>query len=176
VHWFVEFQPKGADSWNSTSPAVWQDLVLLVAGPGPGSLCLRVKPDGGYEEVWKERRAALDSQFNTVIPLEGFAYGFTSKWNRQAQFRCIDLRTGQMQWEFPSQIGRGSALAVAGRIMLWGEEGHLACLDADPRELHVRSLTPEPLLGAPCFSAPVLHRGLLYLRNEGTLVCLSLRK
>ena len=38
-------------------------------------------------------------------------------------------------------------------------------------------VTSESLLdGQECFTSPALHRGLLYLRADKTLLCLDLRR
>jgi outer membrane protein assembly factor BamB len=174
IYWSIPFRPRAPDTVNATSPLVAGDLVLMVSGPGPGSLCLRILPDGNYQEVWSDRRV-LDSQFNSLIPSAGFVYGYSSKRQDGATFRCVDLHTGELRWKWASPLARGSAVAAHGRFILWGEHGHLASLDVTPDKPVVRSLTENPLLSSPCYSAPALHRGLLYLRNETTLLCLSLR-
>lgn len=174
--WLVKFGiGRRTGSANAVSPLVCDDLLLLTAGPGPGALCLRILPDGGFEEVWRERRA-LDSQFNNQILLDGHVYGFTSKWQGASQLVCLELKTGKPRWNWTSDLGRGSGLAVDGTLILLGEAGHLAAFEATPAGPKVRSSTTEPILAAPCYSAPALHRGLLYVRNERQLLCLSLRK
>jgi outer membrane protein assembly factor BamB len=173
VHWSVPFRPHSPDSVNAASPVVAGDLVLMVTGPGPGGICLRVLPDGRYEEAWRERRN-LDSQFNTLVDTDGYVYGYSSKRIR-ASFRCVDLQTGELRWQWRSPLERGSAIAADGRFILWGEHGHLASVDINPNEVVPRSMTADPLLAAPCYASPALYRGKLYLRNDETLLCLDLR-
>lgn len=60
VFWQVPFKSDVYLSVNSCSPVVWKDLVVVTVGPGPGSLCLRVKKDGSFEELWRNERS-LDS-------------------------------------------------------------------------------------------------------------------
>ena len=151
------------------------DLVLITAGPGAGSVCLRILPDGNYEELWRDRRV-LDSQYNNLVCIDGFVYGYPSKWNGGAKFRCLELATGDLQWKWPAIIDRGSSLAVDGRFILLGETGHLATLKIDPAEPRPMSMTAEPIIDGPCYTQPALHRGLLYLRSEQKLLCLNLRR
>ncbi|MEQ8787378.1 MAG: PQQ-like beta-propeller repeat protein [Pirellulaceae bacterium] len=174
VFWSIDQRPMSPDSLNATSPAVWGDLVLMVTGPGPGALCLRVSPDGGYEEVWRDRRV-LDSQFNPLVCTDGYLFGYTSSRQGGAVFRCVQAATGRMCWEWESVLDRGTVLAADGKLILLGEQGHLAALAATPREARPLSPIVEPLLSGPCYSAPALHRGRLILRNEGTLLSLDLR-
>ena len=61
-------------------------------------------------------------------------------------------------------------------LVLLGESGHLAALRIDPGAPQVVSLSDEPVIDGPCYTAPALAGGLLYLRAERTLLCLSLRR
>lgn len=175
IRWRVEHFCRAPDSDNSTSPLVSGDLVLAVTGPGPGALCLRILPDGGYQEVWRDRRA-LDSQFNTLIHVADHVYGFSSTRQDGSTLRCVHLPTGKLKWQWASDLARGQGLAVDGQLILWGEHGHLASLAVDPTQARPSCVTSEPLLEGPCYSSPALSNGLLYLRNEKQLLCLNLRR
>jgi outer membrane protein assembly factor BamB len=148
--------------------------VLLVAGPGPGAVCLRVPRSGKPTRVWHDRRR-LDSQFNTLVHHAGHVYGFTSSRQGGAVLRCLEVATGRQCWEYPSDLYRGQALAADGCLILLGERGHLASVELDPARLIVRSELSEPLLAALCYAAPALHRGRLYVRNDRALLCLNLQ-
>lgn len=175
VRWSIPFGVGNApERVNAVSPLVWQDLVLATSGPGPGNLCVRVLADGSYEEVWKSRRA-IDSQFNNQICLDGFVYGYTSKWNRSASVVCVDIHTGELRWEWASNLMRGSGLAADGKLILFGEHGHLALLRATPDAPAVLSQTSQPVLTGQTYASPALHRGRLFLRNDRELLCLDLR-
>lgn len=174
-HWTYPFHSKAVDTINAVTPAVQGDLVLIVAGPGPGSVCLRINPDLSFTEVWQDRRA-LDSQFNGLVHHDGHIYGFTARRQGGSIFKCIEFATGKLRWQFPSSLDRGQAIAADGRLILLGEHGLLTALALDPARLQVISDTADPLLESPCYSSPALHRGLLYLRNEKTLLCLNLRQ
>jgi outer membrane protein assembly factor BamB len=168
------FQAKAVDAVNATTPLVIGDLAFIAAGPGPGCRCLRVTLEGTFIEVWGDRRA-IDSQFNNLLHVDGHIYGFTSKWNRGATFNCVELATGEVKWRHESDLMRGSSLRVGDHFILWGELGHLASLRIDSHQARPVCQTAEPLLAAPCFTAPALDRGRLYLRNEEFVLCLDLR-
>ena len=173
VLWQTPFKSKAPDSCNATSPLVVGDRVLVTTGPGWGALCLRVLPDGRYEELWRDRRV-LDSTWSNLIHVDGYVYGFSSKRVR-ASLRCVELETGKLAWSHESALERGTLLGVGRRLIGWGEHGHLAAVDVDPRRCVVRAMTDEPLLATPCYSAPALHRGRLLVRNERQLACFDLR-
>lgn len=175
IRWQAPFSVKGGpERVTAVSPLVIDDLVLLVGGPGPGALMLRVLPGDRYEEVWRDRRA-LDSQFNNLVSDGRHVFGFTSVWNGQAEFRCLDPATGEVLWGWESVLRRGSSLFADGKLLLLGENGHLAVLEAAGDEPQVSYLSEKPLLAGPTFTAPALSDGRLYLRNEKELLCLDLR-
>jgi hypothetical protein len=173
VRWSIAFRPKNPEKVNATSPLVYHDMVL-VSAYSLGSLCVRVLPDGGFEELWRDGRV-LDSQYSNLVCVDGFVYGFSATDKRRS-FRCLDLLTGRLQWKFSSRwLAHGASIAVDGRFILLGERGRLGSMKINrvkPRETYV---TEKSMIKGPCYTAPALHRGLLYLRNEETLLCLDLR-
>lgn len=164
------YRAKNPDKLNATSPAVHGDLVFL-SGYSLGSLCLRVLPDGGLQEIWRDVRA-LDSQYNNLVCRDGFVYGFSAL---HRDFRCLELLTGDVRWEWPDEIGRGTSLVVGDRFLLLGEHGHLASLDVDSQQVVLRSRTKEPVVHGPCYAAPALDHGRLYVRTNAELACFDLR-
>lgn len=175
VFWTEEFQSKSVDSVNATSPAVWKNHVVVMQGPGPGARCWRIQSDGKYSLAWKDRRV-LDSQFNSLLVHDGHLFGFTAKREGGAAFRCVDFATGKLKWSWNSDIQRGSCVAADGRIILWGEHGHLAAVDLNCERLNASTITSEPLLKQPCYASPALSQGRLFLRNEHFLVAYDLRE
>ena len=173
VHWSIDFKPRKPLSVNATSPVVVDDLVLMSTGPGQGTICLRVL-ESGYEEVWRDRRV-LDSQFNPLIVAHRHLLGFTAARQGGPRFRCLDPRTGELCWELSSSLGRGTALVVDHQILLLGEHGHLASAPLRTSRPPKLQITAEPILSPPTYSAPALHNGRLFLRNEFRLICLDLR-
>lgn len=174
VYWETPFHSRAPDTVCATSPVVSEDLVMVTLGPAPGALCVRVLPDGSYEEVWRERRV-IDSTWNNIAYRDGYAFGYTSKRIR-SQMRSIDLRSGKVLWQWESDLERGSVLAADGKLIAFGEHGHLALLRQNPHKLEVLAATPEPIMQRPCYPMPALHRGLLYLKDEKSLACFDFRK
>ena len=174
VWWSLPFRSRIPDSPNATSPLVSGDTVLVSMGNGLGSLAARVLPDGSCEELWRDRRV-LDSQWNNLIAVDGFVYGYSSARAMGENFRCVELATGRLCWKWRSELRRGASLAVDGHFILWGEYGHLGSMKIDPVAPRLVSMTAKPLLERPCYTVPIVYRGRLYLRNETTLLCLDLR-
>jgi outer membrane protein assembly factor BamB len=172
VGWRIPFRAHHPDTINASSPLIENDVVF-VSGYQLGSLCVRVLPDRTYRELWRGKKRVLDSQYNNLVGVDGYVYGFSTIGR---SLRCVELLTGRLMWKWRSRVRHGASIAVDGRLLLFGERGRLASVDIDPRRPVPRSMTDDAVLPGRCFTAPALHRGLLYLRNEETLVCFDLRK
>jgi outer membrane protein assembly factor BamB len=170
VLWRIPFRPKNPDTIIATSPLVYDDLLVL-SGYQLGALCLQIRADGTYRELWRQRRV-LDSQYNNLVGLDGCVFGFSAV---DRSLRCVDVRSGALHWKWRSILGRGNCLAVADHLLILGQAGHLASVRPTADRPDCRALTADSLLGGPCYSAPALDEGRLFLRNEGTLLCIDLR-
>ena len=168
MHWQIPFRARAADTSNATTPAIWNDLVLISAYK-VGSLCIRVLPDGSYEELWRERRNLM-CQFQNLIVRDGYVYGFSAN---DHTMRCLEMETGQVCWKWEPEHRRGQMLAVGDTLVILFETGHLAAVEVSPAGWSIRSVTSQPLVADRCFSTPALAHGRLHLRSNGQLACLS---
>lgn len=167
---------------NAANPVVIGNLVLISETYGPGSALLKVKP-GGYEVVWSDARKfrkSLQCHWMTPIHHQGYVYGSSGRHTNNAELRCIELATGKVQWSEP-RLTRCSLLMVDGHFLCLGEDGTLRLLKVNPKKYEEISTlevkdprTGRPLLEYPCWAAPILSHGLLYIRGEERLVCLEL--
>ncbi len=173
VWWQIPFQAKNHEMVTASSPVVHGDLVAASAYQ-VGAMCVRVMPDGGYVELWREGPRTLSNQFNNMVCRDGFLYSFTAL---DRSLRCLNLANGEIVWKWPSDFGRGAmSVAVGDHLILIGELGHLGVIQVKPEAADLKFLSKGPILAKPCFTQPALHEGRLYLRNEKELVCLDLRK
>jgi outer membrane protein assembly factor BamB len=102
---------------------------------------------------------------------------------------CADWKTGGITWSEPG-LGRASVVLVGSRdgdhLVVLGEFGDLVLVKAAPARYsevsRVRLVDPAgkaaaaggELLAPPCWAAPVVAHGYLYVRGQGRLVCLDL--
>jgi outer membrane protein assembly factor BamB len=178
VFWKEEFGVKhGGERVNAVSPLlVPGDRVLITSGPGPGAKLIQLKPDGGHEIVWETRRGGLECQYTNVLPHDDVLFGFSPR--TASELRCVDLETGEQLWAWhrDNTLRRSMAIQAGERIVIaLGQEGHLYSLAPDRNGPKLISWVEEPVLEKDCFTQPVLSHGLLYVRNEQKLKCLSLR-
>jgi hypothetical protein len=119
---------------------------------------------------------------------DGFLYGSSGRHTETATLRCIEWKTGKVLWDQPG-MSRTSLLAIDGHFLCLGEFGQLWLLklSKDKPEVVAAVDYADPLLGKkllgeakpvleyPCWAAPVVSHGLLYLRGKDRLICLKIR-
>ena len=172
-------------------PSWWVASVFISETYGPGSSMLAVKP-GGYDVVWQDnprgRRKAFQAHWSTPMYVDGYLYGCSGRNSPDAQLRCIEWNTGRVAWSVADAV-HSSLLYVDGHFVCLDEYGRLRLIKANPAQCEVVSQlnlgqrhprsTPERtharrLLRFPCWAAPILAHGLLYVRGKDRLLCLEL--
>jgi len=108
----------------------------------------------------------LRNDVNSSVLLGEHVFGFDG-----GTLVCVDVRTGEATWKHRG-FRKGSLIAAGDQLIVLGEKGELALVDADPEAFVLRS-SAKPLDGRS-WTAPSLARGRLYLRNHEQLVCLDL--
>lgn len=170
------------ESANASNPVVVGNRVFLTECYEIGSALLDVTP-GGVKEVWTDRatptrRKSLMCHWMTPIHVDGYLYGSSGRHTNEAELRCIELATGRVMWREPG-LTRSSLLLVDGHFVCLSEDGWLRLLKVNPKRYEevssvmLKSGDGEPLLTEPCWAAPILSHGLLYVRGNKRLVCLE---
>ncbi len=187
VNFSFWFRCENEYTVNAINPVVLDDLVFLSSSYYKlGSVVLRVAPDGkGVKQLWRD--TVLEIHFTTPVLLNGLLYAFSGRNEPDADFRCVDFRTGELKWirdekwqhgstKTPDKYGRGSAILADGKLIVLGEGGLLGLFKPNPKQDEEVSRFQVPQLQYPSWAAPVLSRGKLYLRSENRLVCLNIGK
>jgi outer membrane protein assembly factor BamB len=150
-----------------------------------GGFKLRLKPDNrSFDTVWANR--SLEVHWMTPVFRDGFLYAFSGRNEPDAFFRCVDFKTGEVQWQRderwakystkqPAVYGRGSIVLADGKLIVLGEGGLLGLFAVNPERPVELARWQVPELHHPCWAAPVLSEKKLYLRSEDRLVCLDLK-
>ncbi len=182
VDFHYPWRARILESVNASVPVVVGDEVFISETYGPGSSLLRVRP-GGYEVVWadepRSRDKAMQTHWNTPVYHEGYLYASSGRHTYNAELRCIDWKTGKIQWS-EQGLTRCSLLYADGHFVCLGEYGDLILLKANPEKfqpvtvLRLRDDDDDPLLEYPCWAAPILSHGRLYVRGRNHVVCLEL--
>jgi outer membrane protein assembly factor BamB len=168
----------------AASPVVSGDQVLLSECYGPGSVVLALENDS-FREVRRDKpgarpRQALKTHWNTPVLRDGYVYGSSGRNAGDAQLVCVNWATGVVGWS-EGGLGRSSVTLVDDHLLILGEYGDLVLARATPEKYEevsrVRPLdaaSGRELLAPPCWAAPVIARGLVFVRGTGRVVCLDL--
>jgi outer membrane protein assembly factor BamB len=173
------------ESVNASNPVVVGNQVLITECYQLGSSLLEVKP-GGYKVVWSdkdkpERAKSLMCHWNTPIVVDGYIYASSGRHSEGAELRCVEWATGKVMWR-EKNLKRCSLLCIDGHLICLGEYGDLRLLKINPKkyeEISVAVLKSPgkegmDLLEYPCWAAPIVSHGRMYLRGEDRLVCVEL--
>ena len=186
------WRAKILESVNASTPVVVDDKVFISECYQVGSSLLKVRP-GGYDVVWRDPPGIRDEKamklhWNTPVYVDGYLYGSSGRHPEIADLRCVELATGKVKWSEPD-LTRTSLLYVDGHLVCLAEAGELLLIRAnaekfDPVAKAILTVKPEPIGGVdlpeqklltyPCWAAPILSHGLLYVRGKDRLVCVEL--
>ncbi|MEZ6106925.1 MAG: PQQ-binding-like beta-propeller repeat protein [Pirellulaceae bacterium] len=186
THHFFPWRAPMLESVNASMPIVVGDQVLISETYGPGAAMLRLTNEG-WQTVWadpeRSRVKKLQTHWNTPVHVDGYVYASSGRHTQNAELRCVRWEDGELQWSVPD-LTRCSLTLIDGHLLCQGEYGELRLLKVDPTEyqevgrLELTRATAtglrRPLLGYPCWAAPVVSHGLLYVRGVDRVVCLEL--
>ncbi len=145
---------------------------------------------------------SLKSHWATPVLHDGHLYGSSGRNAGDAVLVCADWKTGAVRWS-EAGLGRSSLVSADGHLIVLGEFGDLVLVKATPdayvevsrtrlvaAAIDTQNTTPArdtqnatrrvlqeggfELLVTPCWAAPVIAHGYLYVRGQGRLVCLDL--
>lgn len=185
---YFPWRAKEIFSVNAANPVVVGDRVFISETYGPGSALLKVKP-GGYDVLWSDAdksQKKMQCHWSTPIYHEGFLYGCSGRKLPNAELRCIELATGKILWSEP-QLQRTSLMMVDGHFVCLAEDGLLLLLKVNPQKFEEVSRIDwrgrqqrnvghgewTPSIHGPCWAAPIISHGLLYIRTRDHLICLD---
>lgn len=171
------------ESVNAANPVIVGNRVLISETYGPGSALVEVKAATPAKEIWtdleKPRNKSMQAHWATPIHVDGYVYGCSGRHTNNAELRCIELATGKVMW---SQAGwtRTTLLLIDDHFLCLGEDGVLRLLKVNPKkceeisQVELQGKDSAPLLQYPCWAAPLVSHGLLYVRGKDHVVCLDL--
>jgi outer membrane protein assembly factor BamB len=160
-----------ANHCNIATPILIDDYILITSGYEMGAAFLQIdKTDSGWHgnEVYKTRR--LRDQFSTPVLYDKHVYGFD-----EASLVCLELSTGKVCWK-QRGFEKGSLLAADGRLIVYGSNGLLALVKANPKSYDEMGRFRCSQQEASCWSVPALADGRLYIRDQEKVTCYDLKK
>jgi outer membrane protein assembly factor BamB len=158
VKWPVASQPL----------VVGIDQIFLSAGYNSGCVMLKLTPTSGAlsaSEVWRGK--SLKTQFNNVSIRDGFLYGLD-----EGLLACVDIGTGRRVWK-DGRFGSGQSLLVDDLLIVQGETGAVALVEASPAGYHEVGRI-EKALPSKTWNNPALATPYLLIRNDQEAACYEL--
>ena len=162
---------------NASTPAVVGDAVLFSAAYSTGAAMLELTEGGGFRERWSNPDILV--HFAPILVLDGVAYCFSGENSLTQALIAVDLENGSMLWSHREEweeevvdrdrettrrfaLRNGSLLAVDGRVLALGEDGHLFWMELDASGCRV---TDRHWLfrARESWVPPVVSHGLLYV-------------
>jgi outer membrane protein assembly factor BamB len=159
-------------SVNGATPLVVNDLLFFSACYDTGALLLRAAKTG-FEEVWSGEEI-LSNHYCTSLHFQGYLYGIDGRQEGGARLRCVELRTGKVQWT-KEGFGCASMALAEGHVIAVTERGDLVSIELSPQEYRekARAAVFENL---PVRAQIALADGKLYARDGKRLVCWNVRQ
>jgi outer membrane protein assembly factor BamB len=165
------WRARAAASVNAASPVIVDDLIFVSAEYGPGAGVLRVA-GSMLTPLWTSDDV-LSNHYATSVYFNGFLYGYHGRQEMGPSLRAVDMRTGKVAWSI-DQFRAGSITLAGDRLLLLRESGELMIAPASPQGF--KPIARAQVLQGVARPYPAIADGLLYVRNENTLLCLDLRR
>jgi outer membrane protein assembly factor BamB len=167
----LKFRSKLNASVNAATPLIVDDHLFLSASYGTGALLLKIHKDKA-DEVWKNDES-LSNHYDTSVYVGGNLYGLDGRQEEGARLRCVEFKTGKVQWT-KEGFGCASIISADGRLIALTEGGDLVLIEPDGKEYKEKARAS--VLSSPCRAPLALANGKLYARDGKSLICWNVKK
>lgn len=156
---------------NASQPlavAAAEGRLLVSTGYGQGSALIEAaKGEGGWrvKTLWDNRRL-LQAKFTTAVIFDGHVYGLDN-----GILCCLDPKDGKQLWK-GGRYGHGQLLLAGDRLIVQAEDGAVALVEPNPKELRERGRIKA--LAGKTWNHPALAGRLLLVRNDTEAACYEL--
>jgi outer membrane protein assembly factor BamB len=164
------YNETGGGPANIATPVAADGHVYSPGQQAAGLVKLTANGNGvNAEQVYLKR--GLPNAIGGAVLLDGNLYGTT-----RTGLVCVDFKTGDVKWSNPS-VGVGSICSADGLLLVYGENGEVALVEATPTEYREKGrFTPPDKPGhrearEKSWAHPVVANGRLYLRDKNVLWC-----
>lgn len=144
------------------------DRVFVSTGYDKGCALVHVdrSADGSYsvEPLWSNNR--LKTKFCSAVLHGDHVYGLDD-----GILACVDLASGARTWK-GGRYGHGQILRAGDLLIVQAEDGDVALVELNPRELHERCRIHA--LEGKTWNNPALAGAYLLVRNDHEAACYEL--
>jgi outer membrane protein assembly factor BamB len=155
---------------NVAQPLVLDgDRIFITSGYGIGCAMLKVtQTDGKWDvkELWKNK--AMRCKFSSPVAYQGHLYGLDD-----GVLTCLEQETGKKKWR-DGHYGHGQVLLAGDLLVVLGEHGELALVEATPEGFHEKG-NFTALEGDRTWNPHAIAGGKAFVRNHLEMACYDLR-
>ncbi len=145
---------------NAAQPVVLDGDRVFISSASGAAVYHIVKSDDKWsaEEMWKTTR--MKCGYSCPIAYQGYVYGIDENI-----LACVDLATGKRMWkERQGQFGHGQILLCGDLLIVLGEAGELAIVEATPERY--RELGRIQAIEGKTWNNPTLVGNRIFVRNH----------
>jgi outer membrane protein assembly factor BamB len=145
---------------NAAQPVVLDGDRIFISSAAGSAVYHVVKADDKWsvEEVWKTTR--MKCGYSCPIAYQGYVYGIDENL-----LACVDLADGKRMWkERQGQFGHGQILLSGDLLIVMGEAGELALVEATPERYH--ELGRIQAIEGKTWNNPTLVGNRIFVRNH----------
>ena len=145
---------------NAAQPIVLDDDRVLISSASGAALLKIAHTLGRWsaDAVWRNRN--MKCGYSNPIVYEGHLYGLDGN-----MLACVDVSTGKRLWKARGgQYGHGQMLLRDDLLLVLGEAGELALVEATPKGFH--ELARIQAIEGKTWNVPVLVGKRIFVRNH----------
>ncbi len=154
------------------------DYVFISSSYAMGCALLRAEKSGDeikLVKVYDRRGAAYQNHHATSVYKDKHLFGIDGQTGGRG-LKCVEFSTGKEVEDWGDlKIGQATLILAGNHLILQTANGHLALVEANPKEYREIAKTPKLLSGQNNWASPTLVDGCIYIRDENHVVCLDVR-
>ena len=158
-------------SVNAAAPLVVGDVVFISSSYQTGAALLQVT-GSAVKKVWSSDDV-LSNHYASSVAHNEYLYGYHGRQEQGPSLRCAQLQTGKVMWSVES-FGSGTLTLAGEHLLVLKESGELLIAAATPKAF--QPVANAQIVPGTVRAYPALAQGRLYVRNDNSLVCVSLKK
>ncbi|HEX8913594.1 MAG TPA: PQQ-binding-like beta-propeller repeat protein [Humisphaera sp.] len=173
---------------TAASPVVAEDLniVYCSAGYDVGTARFEIAKSGDAFTAtpmkfldYEKPKGHNVNHWSTPVYHNGYVYGIFGfkdyaggkKGGPGAPVGCMDIKTGEFKWRQPGFGSGGGTIFVDGHLLVQGDGGRLALIEATPNGYKEKASANLP--GERFWSAAIVANGKIYVKNKTTAFCID---
>ncbi len=149
------------------NPPLYADgMIYVSSGMGTGGAMLSLADhDPNTTRQWTDK--TLDCQMQGTVLVNGYIYGTAQSANKGLV--CLEWKTGKVMWNAP-QIKQGAVITAEGLLYVYGVDGIMYLVKADPQAFALVSQFPVSAGTDQHWAHPTIANGHLFIRHGDALM------